>query len=185
MTGSKRRTLGIDDLVHLAVHCGGRRTPSWERYQTLRTALGVATDLLDPRGRPNKPPNVPARIVREHGHSHHYRLGTPTLAAKAVAEARRLHALEHGSIFSSYLEAPPDIVEVEARHHEQLADVARRANRAKDDLARELMRVAADAVRTAEPDVAERRVPMSELVELGWPDDPPPPVIDPWEDYRL
>lgn len=163
------RRYGLHDLVTLAIGCGDPGTELHDRYQILRDALGVSTDLLRPDGgwlvrtRGVADPNGSAERGR---HS-----ALPRLAAETVAQARELWSLSVGLPTEGEDRTPREFIPVYQENYGKLIETSKRFRRERDQMLIELARLAEATVAQAEPWVADLWVSETDLIALGWPDE--------------
>lgn len=157
---------GIDELVQLAIDSGDVGTHSHERYQVLRRLLKVRTDVLIRNGGPDAPKH--RKRTDEQDRRTSGVIGAPGLAHKTVNAAR---TRTRANPFNDYLEAPPDIHALYAAHHLEMNTAMKAGGNV---LGHALRRLAVAAIVSAEPEVADHTVTITELRAAGWPD---PPLI--------
>ncbi len=177
--GSADGKYGLRDLVRLAIDHGGLGTYTHVRYETLRHALGVKTDLVAKDGGPRASKIMTHQMFETD--RHRVKAGAPRMAAAAVAQARAIERRGLTSPFAGFLEAPPDLHALYLEFEDDIGAAVGAARQADRQVVDRLIRLAMAAVISAEPEVAGRTALDSELRAARWPD-PPSPSSAPWED---
>lgn len=160
---ANERRYGLEELVELAFEAAGDGQ-AHERYQVLRRLLGVNTDMLLSGGGPDAPRF--RKRQDERGRRLPSSIGAPGLAHNIVLAAK-----DGKSPFSGYLEAPPDVIALYADHKDELEAAI---GAGFGEWLAALRRLGAAAIRSAEPEAADRTVTLHELRAAAW-DSPPSP----------
>ena len=177
--GSADGKYGLRDLVRLAIDHGGLGSYTHVRYETLRHALGVKTDLVAKDGGPRASKMTTNQVFETE--RHRVKAGAPRMAAAAVAQARAIERRGLTSPFAGFLEAPPDLHALYLEFDDDIKAAVGAAKQADRLVVDRLIRLAMAAVLSAEPEVEGRTARDSELRAARWPD-PPPPASAPRED---